>query len=279
MAEGQPETGADKRKAIILIIIVLFAGICIYTYARYGFLGFKDFISRILTWMIVLAVFGGIVYLVFKILQRPKVDLVATTMNDIIDAGTYSKPPMLKDIYFTGDREHGEFKVGKIIGYCQIQSYKDLNKISELTVEQIAKFQRDARAKGMEWDPSNFLIPEDCFIWKKMMWPFSLFEQPKVLRVLEDEHSQLVGDVKIFAVSMIKKYGYYWPNRAYLDIARVDHAIIKEAWRGHIHEFLKDEVAIARRSVGMDASHQKALEERKLLKIPSPLGEQEGRGG
>jgi len=279
MAEGQPESGADKRKAIIIVILVLFIGICIYTYARYGFTGFKDFISRILTWMIVLAIFGGIIYLVFKIMQRPKVDLVATTMQDIIDAGMFSKPPMLKDIYFTGDKEHGEFKVGKIIGYCQIQSYKDLNKIAGLTPEQIVKLQKEAALKGEEWDPSLVLIPEDCFVWKKMMWPFSLFEQPKVLRVLDDEHSQLVGDVKIYAVSMIKKFGYYWPNRAYLDIARIDHAIIKEAWRGHIHEFLKDEVAIARRAVGMDAQHQKALEERKLLKIPSPMGETESRGG
>jgi hypothetical protein len=96
---------------------------------------------------------------------------------------------------------------------------------------------------------------------------------------LEDEHSQLIGDVKIYAVSMLKKFEYYWPNRAHLDVARIDHAVIKEAWRGQIHEFLKDMVSISKRSVGMDSEHQKEMENRKLLKLPSPLSEPESRNG
>jgi hypothetical protein len=105
-----------------------------------------------------------------------------------------------------------------------------------------------------------------------------MFEEPKVLRTLEDEHSQLVGDVKVYGVSMIKKFGYFWPNRAHLDIARIDHSIIKEAWRGQIHEFLKDMVDLSRKSSGLDADHRKEMESRKLLKIPTNMGEQESRG-
>jgi hypothetical protein len=78
---------------------------------------------------------------------------------------------------------------------------------------------------------------------------------------------------------MISKFGYFWPNRGHLDIARIDLDIIREAWRGQIHEFLKDMVSISQRSVGMDAEHRKGLESRKLLKIPSPLGEQQERQG
>jgi hypothetical protein len=236
-----------------------------------GFGGLKAFIMRMLNWIIFFAILGAIVYLVWKLLQKPKVDLVASTKQDIIDAGMYSKPPMLKDLYFTGDKEHGEFKVGKIVGYCQIQSYKDLNLIAGLTDEQI----KDMEMKGQR--PSDMILAEDCFVWKKMIWPFSLFEKPKVLRVFESEHSQLVGDVKIYAVSLLKKYEYYWPNRAFLDIARIDKSVIKESYRGHIHEFLKDQVAIARKAVGMDAGHQKDLENRKLLKIPTPMMESERR--
>jgi hypothetical protein len=214
---------------------------------------------------------GLVVFVVFKILQKPKIDLVAADRQNIIDAGILSKPPMIKDLYFTGDKEHGEFRVGVITGYCQLQSYKDLSKIAGLTDEEI----KTLREQGI--DPANYIIKEDCFIFKKFGFPFGLFEQHKVLRTLEDEHSQLVGDVKIYGVSMIAKFSYYWPNRGHLDIARIDHAVIKEAWRGQIHEFLKDMVAISQRSVGLDAEHRKELENRKLLKIPSPLGEQESR--
>jgi hypothetical protein len=205
--------------------------------------------------------------------KKPKVDLVAKDMQDIIDAGTMSKPPMMRDLYFTGDKEHGEFRVGKIIGYCQLQSYKDLNRIANLSKEELELLEK----KGI--DPSNYIIKEDCFIFKRMGF-LGFLEPPKVLRTLEDEHSQLIGDVKIFAVSMIKKYDYYWPNRGHLDIARIDTAIIREAWRGQIHQFLKDMVAINQRAAGLDADHRKDLENRKLLKLPSPMGEpQERQGG
>jgi hypothetical protein len=271
LASGQPEDKADKSKIIVVGIVIIIVAIVGYTLYTSGMQGFQSLFSKILTYVIIAAVVGLIFWVVLKILQKPKTDLVAADMASIVDAGKLSKPPMLKDLYFTGDKEHGEFRVGVIVGYCQIQSYKDLNKIADLSDEEV----QELRDKNI--DTSNFLIKEDCFIFKKMGFPFGLFEQPKVLRTLEDEHSQLVGDVKVYGVSMIKKFGYYWPNRAHLDIARIDHSIIKEAWRGQIHEFLKDMVSISQRSVGMDAEHRKTLEQRKLLKLPSPLGEQEQR--
>jgi hypothetical protein len=87
----------------------------------------------------------------------------------------------------------------------------------------------------------------------------------------------MIGDVKVYGVSIIKKYDVYWPNRAHLDIARIDIGVIREAWRGQVHQFLKDAVSIQQRAVGLDADFKKRLDERKLLKIPSPLGEEESR--
>jgi hypothetical protein len=271
MPESQPESHSDKSRIILVGVIIVVIIIIIYILLTQGFTGIQSFIWSVVKWGLVAAVIGLIIFVVMKILQKPKVDLVAADMQNIIDAGMLSKPPMMSDLYFTGDKEHGEFRVGKIVGYAQLQSYKDLNKISSLTVEDLESLKK----QGI--DPAHYIIKEDCFIFKKFGFPFSLFEAPKVLRTLEDEHSQLVGDVKIYGVSMIKKYGYYWPNRGHLDIARIDHAVIKEAWRGQIHEFLKDMVAISQRSTGLDADHRKELENRKLLKIPSPLGESETR--
>jgi hypothetical protein len=270
-ASGQPEGRADKARIILVGVILVAIIIVVYTIITQGFGGIQNLIWTVVKWLLVAAVLGLIVFVVMKILSKPKVDLVAADMQSIIDAGVMSKPPMIKDLYFTGDKEHGEFRVGKICGYVQLQSYKDLNKIAGLEESEI----KELKLKGV--DPSHYIIKEDCLIFKRFGFPMSLFESPKVLRTLEDEHSQLIGDVKVYGVSMIKKFGYYWPNRGHLDIARIDHAVIKEAWRGQIHEFLKDMVAISQRSVGLDAEHRKEMENRKLLKLPSPLGESETR--
>jgi hypothetical protein len=273
MAETQPENAHDKSRIILVGVIVVIVIIIIYTLVTGGTGGLTSLVSRILKYVIIIAVFGLVVWIILKILSKPKTDLVAADKKNIIDAAMLSKPPMLHDLYFTGDKEHGEFRVGKIVGYAQLQSYKDLSKISGLTEEELVELEK----KGV--DPSQFIIKEDCFVFKKFGFPFSFFEQPKVLRVLENEHSQLVGDVKIYAVSMISKYGYFWPNRGHLDIARIDLSVIREAYRGQIHEFLKEMVTISQRSVGIDAEHRKGLESRKLLKLPSPLGESQERQG
>lgn len=180
---------------------------------------------------------------------------------------------MIGDLYVTGDKEHGEFRLGRITGYCQLQSYKDIDVLAGLTQSQLAEM--DARGEI----PSQYIIKEDCFVFKRFPFPFSLFEQPKVLRTFEDEHSQLIGDVKVYCVSLIRKFSYYWPNRAHLDIARIDIGVIREAWRGQIHQFLRDAVSIQQRAIGMDPEFRKDLDKRKLLKIPSPLGNQEESGG
>lgn len=268
---GQPEGGKDKKTLILGGIIVLVIVLFTYTLFTSGQAGVWALLNRFLKYVIWIVVLGLLLFVVLKILQKTPVDLVENDRQDIVEAGVLSKPPMVNNLYFTGDKEHGEFKVGKIVGYVQLQSYKDMDILAGLTPDQIKKMEQQGRI------PSDYIIREDCFVFKTMMWPFSIFEKPKVLRTLEDEHSQLIGDVKVFAVSMIKKYGYYFPNRGHLDIARIDIAVIREAWRGQIHQFLKDMVSINQRAVGLDAEYKKELDRRKLLKVPSPLGEGEQR--
>jgi hypothetical protein len=271
MASGQPQDNAEKSKIIWVVIAVILVGLVVYTYITSGQQGLSEVIKRFATYAIIAVVIGLIIWVVLKILQKPQVDLVANDRKDIIEAGVMSKPPMVKDLYFTGDKEHGEFKVGTIIGYCQLQSYKDLDLIAGLTPAQIEEMEKNGQV------PAEYIIKEDCFIFKRLPFPLSIFEQPKVLRTLEDEHSQLIGDVKVYGVSLVAKFGYVWPNRAHLDIARIDIGIIREAWRGQIHQYLKDAVAIQQRAVGLDSEFKKGLDQRKLLKIPSALGEQESR--
>ena len=173
MGSGQPEGKEDKNKMIMVIIIFIVAAIAAFVFFTKGAGGLTSFIKSLLTYVMIAVIVGLIVWAVLKILQRPKVDLVENDRQDIIDAGKQSKPPMVRDLYFTGDREHGEFRVGSIIGYCQIHSYKDLDVIAGLTKRQMEQMS----AEGDE--PSKHLIKEDCFVFKRMAWPFSFFEDAK----------------------------------------------------------------------------------------------------
>ena len=243
MAEGQPETRADKGRMFWGAIFVVFVLLLVYIFATSGFVGVSDIIKRLITYALILVAVGLVVWAVLKFFQKTPVDLVANDRKDIIDAGMLSKPPMVNDLYFTGDKEHGEFRVGTIIGYCQLQSYKDLDLISNLTDDQIDQLEKQGKI------PSDMIIKEDCFIFKRLPFPMSLFEQPKVLRTLENEHSQLIGDVKVYGVSMISKFSYYWPNRAHLDIVRIDIGVIREAWRGLIHQYRRPGLRFTRTDV------------------------------
>jgi len=267
ISEGRQEKGKIITIGIVFVIVMIIG----YTLYTAGTGGVVDLVKRSLKIIIWVAILGGLIFVVFKMLQKPKIDLLAKGIDDIVQAGMLSKPPMIRDLYFTGDKEHSEFRVGKVVGYCMIQSYKDLNKIAELTDEQVDKLEKEGRK------PSDFIINESCFIFKKMGFPFSLFEKPKVLRCLESEHSQLIGDIKIYAVSMVRRYGYFWTNKAYLDVAQIDISVIREAWRGYTEEFLRDMVDLSRLLLGMNATHQTEMQQRKLLKIPNPMGEQETR--
>lgn len=272
MGEGQPESRSDNSRILAVGAILITAILVVYLLMTGGTQSVWDLAKRFFNWALIFICLGLVVWVVLKLLRKPAIDLVENDRQDIIDAAILSKPPMVRDLYFTGDKDHGEFRVGTIIGYCQLTSYKDTDILAGLTKEQL----KEMKARGEI--PSQHLIKEDCFVFKRMPFPASLFEQPKVLRTFEDEHSQLIGDVKVYGVSMVKKYGSYWPNRAHLDIARIDIGVIREAWRGQIHQFLKDAVAIQQRAVGLDSEHKKTQDNRKLLKIPSPLGNQDETG-
>ncbi len=241
-----------KNKQALLLGLVVLIVIIIYSIATKGTQGIIAVIKSIFYTLLWVGIVLAIAFAVYKIFfEKKEVNLVANDKQAIINAGMLCKPPFLKDLYFTGDKEHGEARIGRIVGYCQIQSYE--------------------RAQEGE------AIPEDCFIFKTQRFPFSLFEEAKVFRCLPEEHSELVGDVKIYAISPIEKYGYFFPNQTFLNVRRIDVSIVSEAYRGQIHEVLKDLVTITKRAAGMDSEHLKTIESRKLLKIPTSLSEEESR--
>ena len=242
-----------KKKVITLLVILLLIGIVIYSWFTSGGAGVKAIIMNIIKILIVIAIIIIVAFLVYKIFfSKTQIDVVEVEKQNLIKAGLTLKPVFLNNLYIAGDREHGRAKVGSIKGFTQIQSYADAE-------------------QGKS-------IDEDIFIFKQTSFPLSLFESYKIFRCLKDEHSPLAGDVDIYTVAPIFKYGYYYPNQSFLDVRRIDGGIIKEAWRGGIHEFLKDFVGITKRATGLDTEHKKMQEQQKLLKFPAgSIGEKETR--
>jgi hypothetical protein len=250
MAMNDPKERKSKNFTILAIIIFII--IIIYAVWSNGAMGLKSVIMTVLKVAVGIGILIGIMYAVYKIFfEKKEINLIANDKQSIINAGILCRPPLLRDLYFTGDKQHGEAKIGSLIGYCQIQSYQEAKK--------------------------GIAIPEDCFIFKTSKFPFSLFEEPKVFRCFPNEHSELVGDVKIYAISPIEKYGYYFPNHTFLNVRRIDASVVKEAFRGQVHETMKSLVEITRKSSGLDSEHTKNIEGRKLLKIPTSMGEQDER--
>lgn len=243
-----------KKKAIIFFVMFLLVILLLYSWVANGLGGVRAVFSGFVKYALIFGFILLVILIAYKLFfSKTQINLVENDRKSIIQSGMLSKSHMLKDLYFTGDKEHGESKIGKIIGYCQIQSYE----------------------KAEEGEA----IPEDCFVFKTQGFPFNLFEDPKVFRCYPSEHSQLIGDVRIYAISPIQKYGYYFPNHTFLNIARIDESVIKEAHRGLVFEFLKNTVRLTDKASGLDSEQKKDLDFRKLLKIPSSLGEQESRGG
>lgn len=250
MAVSDPSE--KKTRHFVVLGVIVFILIVVYAIATKGALGFKAVLSTVMQVVIWLVIIMGIAFAIYKIFfEKKEINLVANDKQAIIDAGKICKPPLLKGLWFTGDKEHGEAKMGNIIGYCQIQSYEDADK--------------------------GLAQPEDCFIFKTSKFPFSLFEESKVFRCFPHEHSELIGDCKVYCISAISKFGYYFPNHTFLNIRRIDQSVVKEAYRGLVLQTLQDLSVISKRATGLDSEHLKNLEGRKLLQIPSSLGEQEER--
>ena len=54
----------------------------------------------------------------------------------------------------------------------------------------------------------------------------------------------------------------------YLDVRKIDRAILLEAERGVLFEMLKDTKTIVDQAINLDQRHRKIIEEKSLMEIP-----------
>lgn len=215
---------------IIAIIVVLM----FFLFGGYG-------IWSVITWSVIGIVFIGIIALTFYAVyhiffEEKRVDINALNHEKLVQSAKLSKPPYLNSLYIKGDKTHQSAWIGKILGYCRIENFKG---------EQ-----------------------EDVFVVKRSLWLFRFLEENRVVRIRPQDHSELIGDIYLNALSLIKIGEYYYINQDYLDLKQIDESIKSEAMRTMMHMTFSDMKTMVDIAAGLDAIHNKQIENKKLLQQP-----------
>ncbi len=227
---------------IIFIIVVVILG-----YALGGVRGIAG-IFNFLKWAVIGGIIIGMVVwgIWFLFIRKQRDDRVALNQQTIVTSAKLTKPETIRDLYLSGDKEHPQIKLGKIVGYTRIKN-----------------------VKGEE---------EDIFVYKKAGFPLGMFEDAKAIRVSPEQHSEMIGDIIIQGISLVPHGGFYYINTDHLDLLKIDTTIKSEVIRKFALDVLSDIKTVSDMAIGINPEHQRFLDGKSLLKIPSrqePIAPQE----
>lgn len=236
MAESR-EGKRSKVYAVILLLIVILA-LSIFLGGSEGFFS----IMGKLFWLILIALFLiAVGYAFYKIfIEKHKIDVNYLNFKNIIQSAQLSKPLVLGDLYLMGDREHTSVRLGTIIGYTRIKNLSTRNS-------------------------------EDVFVVQTASFPASLFTEPHAIRVATDDHTELVGDVYLRGISLIRIGEFFYLNNV-MDKPAIDLTHKEEAFRLNSHLTLSDMKGLTDIATGIDTEHKKKIEGTNLMQLP--LGSQ-----
>lgn len=227
----------NKMKLFMIIgaIILLFAVISWVL----GMRTIGDFIGFLAVAIPVLLIIGLLIYGIWKIfIQKPRYDNIYMNKKKVIETAKLSRPPLLKKLRLSGDREHSGVVLGNITGYTN------------------------------ELDTDGNLM--DVITFKKRKMPvLSWFEEDKAVYVYPRDRSQLAGDVTIYSLNLKQIGSMYFPiNYTWMD--KMDEKIKEDVYRTFNFTLMSDLKEISDKSRGLDAEHQRELERKELFKMPLP---------
>ncbi len=148
---------------------------------------------------------------------------------------------MMTDLVLMGDKYHSAKRFMTIKGYLRI----------------------------MAFDGNDY----DLFVGKRST--NNPFEEDKVVMLLPDQHSDLIGEVYCYGISLVQKYGYYFLNTHMMDHKAIDEHIAKDTFRTTMYYLLGDMKGLIDRSTGLDPDFNKERQREKLLKIPVLQGQEQ----
>ena len=261
------ENKEKKPKIFIGIAIIIFIVIIIVIFVL-GISGIFKILGTILVILLFLTLLFGLAWLFwFIFLKKQRYDVTYVNKQRLIMAGKINNQKgLLGDMYLSGDAGHKRVRIGKIIGYCRVQVLARYNKYNKDTKEMLYKLNEEGK-RVPDYDVGK--EEQDVFIIKKGL---GIFNDGMVIRVEPTDHDSLIGDVTLNGFSIQPHSEYWYLNKDFLDVRKIDFAILKEAERGIFFEGLRDMKAIVDKAVGLDAPHKKDIEKKNLVDLPEGIG-------
>ncbi len=234
-----------KKVVIYILVAVVILSLVAYFLMGATAMGtLLKALKNLVIWVIVIGIAFYAVWYFF--IRKPKDDRVHLNAQRVIQSAQAFRTPFLRDLFISGDKNHPQVRMGKILGYTRIINVKGEN--------------------------------EDVFVYKRSGFPMNLFEEFKAIRVRPEKHTKLIGDVIIEAISVMKYGGFLYINQDVADLQRIDQTIISEVKRTLMFDMLSDWKNVVDDAIAISPEHQKALEKKDLLKIPGRQQEQQNQG-
>lgn len=236
----------DGRRTAIIIIIIVFVVILLLSLLFGGASGLFGVIKFFLTLGFIFGFIGLAVYVVWYIfIKKHKRDIPYENFKDYLRSSIDNGADMMNDLVLIGDKEHSSKTFMTIKGYLRIEGFD-----------------------GQQYD---------LFAGKRNT--ANPFEDYKIVMLKPDQHSDLIGDVYCYGISLVRKYGYYFLNQQMMDFSGIDKSVAQDTYRTLLFETLGDMKGLMDRATGLDAEFRKEQMQQKLLKIPVLSGQQQSSGG
>jgi len=259
-------TRDGKGKGLFIVLLILIA-VIVLIFVFFGIRGFLNIIKWVFIIAFILAIIGGIIYLIwYFFFKKQKFDVTYVNKMKLIDACKKGDAGILKNLFISGDSGHSRVQWGNITGYCRISVLTKTIKVDEKGKTIMLKNKENGREEvdydiGREEQDVFSVSHSSSFIGR-------LFSEEDVVRVSPNQHDELVGDVTLYGFSLIPISEYWFINDDFLDVRKIDYAILKEAERGIMFEMLRDSKTIVDKATGLDSGHQKRIEEKSLYEMP-----------
>lgn len=235
--------GESKKKGFFMVFAIFFI-IAILSFLMGGIGGIFSILKWFIYASLIIGFLGLVFYVVYYLFFKPhRIDITYENKKDYIQSAKDNGADMINDIYLTGDKNHSAKKFMTVTGYLRILSF----------------------------DNKEF----DLFVGKRST--ANPFEEDKVIMLEPKQHSDLIGDVYIYGISLIQKYGYYFLNSSMMDYNAIDKQVAQDTFRTVMYYNLGDMKGLIDRATGLDPDYAKERQREKLLKIPVLSGQEGNR--
>jgi hypothetical protein len=238
---GAFDSKQGQRNAIILIIILVVI-ILILSFVFGGVEGIFGVLKFFITLSLVVGFLAFLFYIVYYLFFKkfPR-DIPYENWKSYKKSALDNGADMMDELVLSGDKRHASKRFMTVKGYLRILAF----------------------------DNNEY----DMFVGKRNSW--NPFEEHKIVVLAPEEHSDLVGNVYVYGISLILKYGFYFLNSTMLDYKAIDKHVASDTFRTIMYETLGDMKGLLDRATGLDAEFSKQRQAEKLLKIPVLSGQQQ----